>query len=151
MPYTSHGHAYGDTTGHSQPARRARCGGPGICGQCSREAAQQPADTQTAADLIGDHGISPEEAAHVLHHFDEGGYRPGKFTGLLVEAMAAADPVNLAKLRVVFPGYGAAVRGARDDLGGIDALKRIARGRAVDGQIQETDGSGDVVCDDCAD
>jgi hypothetical protein len=42
MPYTTHGHWYGP--GHPAgpgPAAVARCGGPGICPQCSQEASRQ--------------------------------------------------------------------------------------------------------------
>lgn len=39
MPYTSHGHAYGVIdTDQPRPAAVARCGGPGLCSVCAREA-----------------------------------------------------------------------------------------------------------------
>lgn len=39
MTYTSHGHHIEGTPMGDPPATRARCGGPGMCSSCSREAA----------------------------------------------------------------------------------------------------------------
>lgn len=72
-------------------------------------------------------GISGEQAAHVLHHFGEGGFPPGAFTRTLIHAMTMADPANLAALALGFPGYAAAVRLAKDDFGGVVRLRQIAR------------------------
>lgn len=44
MPYTSHGHAYGVVdTSQPRPTAMARCGGPGLCAVCSKEAAASTA------------------------------------------------------------------------------------------------------------
>jgi hypothetical protein len=40
MTYTSHGHHILGTFRTEPPTSRARCGGPGLCSKCSREAAQ---------------------------------------------------------------------------------------------------------------
>lgn len=71
--------------------------------------------------------ITREEAAHVLHHYGEGGMEAGSFIRQLIAAMVAADPVNLARLATVFPGYAAAVRLANGSLDGITTLQALAR------------------------
>jgi hypothetical protein len=71
--------------------------------------------------------ISPSEARHVLWHFRQpGGLEPGSFTQALIAAMAAADPRNLALLRLGFPGYADAVKVAMGSAQGIAGLQRAA-------------------------
>lgn len=65
----------------------------------------------------------------VLFVFDTGGYRPGDFVRVLLDAMVHADPQNLAKLALGYPGYASAVYAAQVD-GGLDQLLAIARNRA---------------------
>lgn len=53
MPYTSHGHWYGETepTGtEARPSLVARCGGPGLCPDCARQAIVQPSTRLVADD-----------------------------------------------------------------------------------------------------
>ena len=73
--------------------------------------------------------ITTAEANHVLHLFGEGGYAAGHFTQKLMELMCFADNVNLERLALAFPGYAAAVRLAKYDMGGIARLKVIAEPR----------------------
>ena len=48
--------------------------------------------------------IAAETARHVLWHYGaNGGYQPGSFTQRLMEAIAAADVVHTARLRVMYP------------------------------------------------
>ena len=71
--------------------------------------------------------IKPMEARHVLWHFRQpGGIEPGSFVTKLLEAMAAADPMNLRRLGVGFPGYGLAMTWALNDLQGFARLQRVA-------------------------
>lgn len=70
-------------------------------------------------------GITGEEAAHVLAHYGEGGFRAGNFTMGLIELMIRADPRNMALLCDAFPGHGAAVR-LSQRIGGIHELRKIA-------------------------
>lgn len=73
--------------------------------------------------------IPPETARHVLWMFDrDGGYQPGTFTQRLLEAFAAADMVNTAKLADAYPDYAAAFMAASLDPDGIANLQRIATG-----------------------
>jgi hypothetical protein len=75
--------------------------------------------------------IPAETARHVLWMFgSEGGYRPGSFTQRLLELLAHADRVNLAKLAQAYPAEAAAVDLAQNDENGIAKLSRIATGEA---------------------
>jgi hypothetical protein len=76
--------------------------------------------------------ITPETARHVLWTFAcAGGYQPGSFTQKLLELLAAADVVNLARLATAFPAEAEAVRMAKNDRDGIAKLITIATGRAA--------------------
>ncbi|MFJ8929309.1 hypothetical protein ACIRLA_22290 [Streptomyces sp. NPDC102364] len=75
--------------------------------------------------------IPAETARHVLWMFgNEGGYRPGSFTQRLLELLAHADRVNLAKLAQAYPAEAAAVDLAQNDENGIAKLTRISVGQA---------------------
>lgn len=93
-----------------------------------RLAEQAGISADTAAALIPEGGIGAHAAAHVLAHYGEGGYRPGDFTRSLIETITRADPSNMYRLGILYPGYVAAVRLARDTIGGIDLLRVIAAG-----------------------
>lgn len=70
--------------------------------------------------------ITPTIAAHVLHHFGEGGIRAGSFTVRLVDLIAHADPGNQTRLGLGFPGYVHAVYIAQNRETGIAELRAIA-------------------------
>lgn len=71
--------------------------------------------------------IPAETARHVLWHYgQDGGHQPGSFTQRLMEAFAAADMVNTAKLANAYPDYAAAFIAANLDPDGIASLQRIA-------------------------
>jgi hypothetical protein len=70
--------------------------------------------------------VTAVEAAHVLHHYGEGGYQPGGFVADLIGLMARADPTNLLLLGIVYPGYAAAVCMIKFDPDGIEQLRRLA-------------------------
>lgn len=72
--------------------------------------------------------VSPTEASHVLWHFGEtaGALEPGSFTTRLLAACTAADPINLRRLGLGFPGYAAAVALAQGSTQGIAVLRVIA-------------------------
>jgi hypothetical protein len=73
--------------------------------------------------------ITPETARHVLWTFGhEGGYQPGTFTQKLIDLLAYAPPVQMAKLALGYPVEAEAVRLAKYDEAGIDRLKTIAAG-----------------------
>jgi hypothetical protein len=65
---------------------------------------------KTYSDYMNDDGpfvIKPEAAQAVLHFFgDSVGRDPGAFVVTLLEAMAAADVTNRARLVAAFPEYG---------------------------------------------
>jgi hypothetical protein len=93
-------------------------------------------------------------ARHVLWHFGrEGGIEPGTFIARLLDAIAAADMVNTARLAEGFPEYVAAVVGAQMDPDGITNLQKIAAGKTCiycegqDGPFDET--TGQPVCEGC--
>lgn len=63
-PWTSHGHPIpGVTVAGGRPGRVARCGGPKICTQCAKEAAQ----SEKPSDVIKIR-IWPER--HVIRAFE---------------------------------------------------------------------------------
>ena len=71
--------------------------------------------------------IPAEIARHVLWHYgQDGGHQPGSFTQRLMEAFAAAEMVNTAKLANAYPDYAAAFIAANLDPDGIAHLQRIA-------------------------
>lgn len=93
-----------------------------------RLAEQAGISADTAAALIPEGGIGAHAAAHVLAHYGEGGYQPGDFTRYLIETITRADPSNMYRLGVLYPGYVAAVRLARDTLWGVGFLRAVATG-----------------------
>ncbi|MGW1160422.1 hypothetical protein ACWD48_19820 [Streptomyces sp. NPDC002519] len=71
--------------------------------------------------------IPAETARHVLWTFGhEGGYQPGTYHQKLLDLLAYAPPVELAKLAQVYPAEAEAVRMAKYDEAGIATLKSIA-------------------------
>lgn len=72
--------------------------------------------------------ITPQHANEVLHHFGHGGWTPGSFAAALIDAMAKADASNLARLRIVYPGYAAAVDLVQHTPDGVDKVRAIAGG-----------------------
>ncbi|MFJ8110461.1 hypothetical protein [Streptomyces sp. NPDC096132] len=71
--------------------------------------------------------IDAETARHVLHHYGRpGGFRPGRFTVLLMEAIDAADVVNTARLATAYPELVAAMDIAANRPDGTARLQRIA-------------------------
>ena len=76
--------------------------------------------------------IPPETARHVLWMFGhEGGYQPGTFSQKLLELLAYAPPVQMAKLALGYPVETEAVRLAKYDEDGIDKLKALAVGEVA--------------------
>ncbi|GIH91983.1 hypothetical protein ACFFMN_33755 [Planobispora siamensis] len=72
--------------------------------------------------------ITPEIAAHVLHHRgDLAGRRPeDEFTRQLIATLTAAPPEELIALAALYPGYVAAVRLAGGLEGTVQILRQIA-------------------------
>lgn len=71
--------------------------------------------------------IPAETARHVLWTFGHrGGYQPGTYHQKLLDLLAYAPPVELAKLAQIYPAEAEAVRMAKYDETGIDKLKRAA-------------------------
>ena len=71
--------------------------------------------------------IPPETARHVLWMFGhDGGYQPGTFSQKLLELLAYAPPVQMAKLALGYPVETEAVRLAKYDEDGINKLKKAA-------------------------
>lgn len=71
--------------------------------------------------------IPPETARHVLWTFGhKGGYQPGTYHQKLLDLLAYAPPVELAKLAQVYPAESEAVRMAKYDEDGISRLKSAA-------------------------
>ncbi|MFE7954430.1 hypothetical protein [Streptomyces sp. NPDC057413] len=71
--------------------------------------------------------ISQETARHVLWHYgQDGGFRPGSFTQLLMQTIAAADVVHTARLRVIYPELIDAMNQAANEADGIARLKAVA-------------------------
>lgn len=68
--------------------------------------------------------VTPEMAAHVLAHFNAGGFFPGSFTRQLIALMASADETNRLRLAFGFPGYAAAVGLAQNTDFGIAMLRQ---------------------------
>ncbi|MFJ7963192.1 hypothetical protein [Streptomyces sp. NPDC096324] len=76
--------------------------------------------------------VPSETARHVLWMFGrEGGYRPGSFTQRLLELLAHADNVNMAKLALSYPAEAEAVRMAQYDEDGVARLYAIASGEVA--------------------
>lgn len=49
--------------------------------------------------------VTQESASNFLGHMYNEGMKPGKFTGLIIQASMAADYSNLAKLEQSFPQF----------------------------------------------
>ncbi|MEU6552048.1 hypothetical protein ABZ915_17455 [Streptomyces sp. NPDC046915] len=100
--------------------------------------------------------ISAETARHVLWHYGaEGGYQPGSFTQRLMEAVAAADVVHTARLRVVYPELVDAMVLACTYRDGITRLKEAAGIKAAPlrcTRCQGEDGpfTDEQLCEPCA-
>lgn len=69
---------------------------------------------------------TPHEACQVLWPLAREGYEPGSFVDSLIETMCRADPGNLAKLALGFPGYASAVHAYKNDDDGLDRLRSVA-------------------------
>lgn len=60
----------------------------------------------------------------VLGYFgQDGGWKPGGFTGLMLRAYQKADPGNKARIRLGFPDLADAMDLAMNDLSGIEQLQ----------------------------
>ncbi|MEU8717512.1 hypothetical protein [Streptomyces sp. NPDC048663] len=71
--------------------------------------------------------IDVETARHVLFHYGkDGGFRPGRFTELLMQTIEAADVVHTARLAGAYPELSAAMAIAANREDGIARLQRIA-------------------------
>lgn len=68
--------------------------------------------------------ITPDISSQVLWYFGEPGRKPGSFATALLTAIAAADPMNQARLAMGFPAYVAAMQMAQRE-GGIDELREV--------------------------
>jgi len=69
--------------------------------------------------------ISDETARHVLFHYGRpGGWRPGRFTQLLMEAIDAADVVHTARLRAAYPELVDAMNLAANHADGVARLQK---------------------------
>ncbi|MGW0587429.1 hypothetical protein [Streptosporangium sp. NPDC002607] len=72
--------------------------------------------------------ITPEQAAHVLWHFDAtGGMEPGSFTQALITTIASADRTNMLRMAAIYPGYVGAVHLAQNTADGVRLLQGLAR------------------------
>jgi hypothetical protein len=60
-----------------------------------------------------------------------GGYQPGTYHQKLLDLLAYAPPVELAKIAQIFPAEAEAVRMAKYDEDGISKLKGIAAGEVT--------------------
>lgn len=79
-----------------------------------------------------DYTITPDAAAHVLHHYGHGGgYQAGSFTEQLIKTIDMADPGNRDKLSLSFPAYVAAVVSIKYDRDGVQLLQMIVRGEVA--------------------
>lgn len=65
-------------------------------------------------------------ARMVLGHFGaEGGYEPGGFTSLLLQAYGKADPSNRARLRLGFPVQAEMMDACMNTEHGVAALQKL--------------------------
>ena len=72
-------------------------------------------------------GLDAKVARQVLWHFREpGGMEPGEFIKALLTAMARADPMNLRRLGLGYPGYALAMSMAQNTDFGIAWLQEAA-------------------------
>lgn len=71
--------------------------------------------------------ITSETARHVLFHYGRpGGFRPGRFTELLMQTIDAADVVHTAQLRTAYPELVDAMNLAANQADGIALLQKAA-------------------------
>ncbi|MFE7395678.1 hypothetical protein [Streptomyces sp. NPDC057557] len=71
--------------------------------------------------------ITEDTARHVLWHYGaDGGMQPGRGTQSLMIAIDAADMVTVERLRLGFPELVNAMLRAKNDIGGVTELQRIA-------------------------
>lgn len=83
--------------------------------------------------------VTPDIAAHVLAHFDSGGYEAGSFTRRLIDLIDRADPSNRARLALGFPGYVEAVTLASQMPNGVAVLTSVLTGAPAAEQIRPVD------------
>jgi hypothetical protein len=70
--------------------------------------------------------ITEDTARHVLWHYGaDGGMQPGNGTQRLMEAIDAADMVNVERLRLGFPELVGTMLTAKNDMDGIARLQKI--------------------------
>jgi hypothetical protein len=73
--------------------------------------------------------VTPAIARHVLWHFGQpAGVQPGRFTELLLSAIAIADEENTGLLELTFPGQVRAMRAMSRTTYGASRLVLIAEG-----------------------
>ncbi|MDR3036165.1 MAG: hypothetical protein LBV78_24245 [Kitasatospora sp.] len=95
--------------------------------------------------------IPVDAAAHVLFHYGhDGGYQAGSFFTQLITTMAGADPTNLARLALGFPGYAAAVTLIQNDRNGAAWLKDLAAGRCPRCKKDDGPNTPSGMCENCA-
>ncbi|MFF1843100.1 hypothetical protein ACFVW9_15305 [Streptomyces sp. NPDC058217] len=71
--------------------------------------------------------ITKNTARHVLWHYGaDGGMQPGRGTQTLMVAIDAADMVGVERLRLGFPELVGAMLTAKNDIGGVEQLQKIA-------------------------
>lgn len=69
--------------------------------------------------------VTDETARHVLWHFGRpGGFRPGRFTELLMQAIDAADVIHKARLHATYPELVDAMNLAANDPSGTAQLQK---------------------------
>lgn len=80
MAYTRHGHQIAGTPADGkQPEQIARCGGPGLCRDCSLEAAATPKETHTEFTMYTVHGalvrsgLSSQQATDAITELQNSG------------------------------------------------------------------------------
>ncbi|MGV9536587.1 hypothetical protein ACWEU6_36190 [Streptosporangium sandarakinum] len=80
------------------------------------------------AGELGPTVVTPEAAAHVLHHLGEtGGIEPCPVERHLVAMLFAADREHTLRIATVYPAYAVAVMIATHQEGGIRILQDAAR------------------------
>lgn len=77
--------------------------------------------------MIDPTDLTEDTARHVLWHYGAAdGIRPGSGTQRLMEAIDAADMVNICRLRLSFPELVDAMLTAKNEPDGITRLQHIA-------------------------
>ena len=86
--WTRHGYAITGVAQHGEPTSRARCGGPGVCNQCSRDAAlAQQRPTKGIDALIPPEPLSVDDVLKV------------GLKALVIQARSAYDTLPDDRLR----------------------------------------------------